>query len=133
MWKTKATLIVGGLVAAVVIFTVVLWVVQTRTAPALNRADELASIPMDGKVGVVAQITAIEGNTLTLEVLEGKNYTQHTGLFLQAQRGKDHITLGAESDIKIGAIAQFDAVKTGVNAVRLNRITVLSDVYKGPP
>ncbi|MBI5034972.1 MAG: hypothetical protein HZB51_30975 [Chloroflexi bacterium] len=130
MWKTKATLTVGGLVAAVFIFTIGLWVVQTMNAPALNPADELALIPVDGKVGVVAQITAIEGSTLTLQVLEGKDYAQRTDVFLHAQRGKSRVVMGSESDIKLGAIAQFDAVKTGVNAVRLNRITILPGMNK---
>ena len=130
MWKTKATLIVGGLVVAVVIFTVVLWLVQVRAEPPLNRADELASIPIDGKVGVVAQIMAMEGNALTLQVLDSRDYSQRTGLVLQAQQGKAEITMGSESDIKVGTIARFDAVKTGVNAVRLNRITILPGMNK---
>ncbi len=130
MWKTRATLIVGGLVVAVVIFTVVLWLVQVQGEPPLNRADELASIPVDGKVGVVAQIMAIEGNVLRLEVLEGYDYNQRTGLILQAQRGKAELTMGSDSDIKVGTIARFDAVKTGVNAVRLNRITILPGMNK---
>jgi len=130
MWKTKASLIIGGLVVAVVIFTVGLWLVQVRAEPPLNRADELASIPIDGKVGVVAQIMAIEGNVLKLEVLEGYDYNQRTGLVLQAQHDKEEITMGSESDIKVGTIARFDAVKTGVNMVRLNRITILPGMNK---
>ena len=133
MSKRTPTLIIGGLVAAVVIFTVVLWSAQRMMSPALNPADELSSIPIDGKVGVVAQITAIQGNTLTLQVLQGKDYAERTALWLQAERGKEFLAMGTESDIKVGAIARFDAVKTGVNTVRLNQITILTGMYKGPP
>ncbi len=133
MWKTKATLIIGGLVVAVVIFTVVLWSAQKSAEPPIVSADDLAVIPIDGKVGVVAQITAIQGNTLTLQVLQGKDYAQRTATVLQAERGTAYLAMGTESDIKVGAIARFDAVKTGVNAVRLNQITILTGMYKGPP
>ncbi len=132
MWKRNATLIVGGLVVAVVIFTVVLWVAQTMLTPAPTSADDLAAIPIDGKVGVVAQITAIQGNILTIQVLQGKDYAQHTGTFLQAQRGKDHIAMGSESDVRIGAMAEFDGVKIDVNKLRLNRIVILTGLYAGP-
>ncbi len=130
MWKTKATLIIGGLLVAVSLFTVGVMFAQAVTAPPLNRADELASIPVDGKVGVVAQIMAMEGTALTLEVLDSRDYSQRTGLVLQAQRGKAELTMGSDSDIKVGTIARFDAVKTGVNAVRLNRITILPGMNK---
>ena len=133
MSKRTPTLIIGGLVAAVAIFTVVLWVAQTMNKPAPNRADDLAVIPVGGKVGVVAQITAIQGSTLTIQVLQGKDYAERTNMLLQAERGKDFLAMGSESDIKVGAIARFDAVKTGVNVVRLNQITILTGYYKGPP
>ena len=133
MSKRNPTLLIGGLVAVVVIFTVVLWITQTRISPARTTADELSSISVDGKVGVVAQITAIQGNALTLQVLQGKDYNQRTGAFLQGERGKDHIAMGTESDVKVGAIAQFDGIKTAANKVRLNRITILTGLVKGPP
>ncbi len=133
MSKRTPTLIVGGLVIGVTLFTVVLWLAQTRQAPARARADALASIPVNGKVGFVAQITAIEGNTLTIEVLAGKDYAQRTGARLQAERGKERILIGGESDIRVGAVAQFDGVKTGVNALRLVRVTILTGYYSGPP
>ena len=132
MSKRTPTLLIGGLVAAVVIFTVVLWVAQTMNAPAPNRADDLAVIPVGGKVGVVAQITAIDGNTLTIQVLQGKDYAERTNMVLAAVRGKNFLAMGTEADIKVGAIARFDAVKTGVNVVRLNQITILTGMYKGP-
>ena len=132
MSKRTPTLLIGGLVVAVVIFTVVLWVAQTMNAPAPNRADDLAVIPVGGKVGVVAPITAIDGNTLTIQVLQGKDYAERTNMVLAAVRGKNFLAMGTESDIKVGAIARFDAVKTGVNVVRLNQITILTGMYKGP-
>ncbi len=133
MSKRTPTLIIGGLVTAVVIFTVVLWSVQKITEPPTTSADDLAVIPLGGKVGVVAQITAIQGNMLTIQVLQGKDYAERTNMIFQAQRGKDFLAMGTESDIKVGAIARFDAVKTGINAVQLQQITVLTGMYKGPP
>ncbi len=133
MSKRTPTLIIGGLVLAVVIFTVVLWSAQKMAEPPITNADDLAVIPIQGKVGVVGQITAIEGNTLTIQVLQGKDYSERTNILLQAQRGKDFLAMGTESDIKVGAIARFDAVKTGANAVQLNQITILTGYYKGPP
>jgi len=133
MSKRTPTLIIGGLVAAVVIFTVGLWSVQKMAEPPMVSADDLAVIPIGGKVGVVAQITAIDGSTLMIQVLQGKDYSERTNMLLQAQRGKDFLAMGTESDIKVGAIARFDAVKTGVNAMRLNQITILTGMYKGPP
>lgn len=133
MSKRTPTLIIGGLVAAVVIFTVVLWSAQKMAEPAVVSADDLAVIPLGGKVGVVAQITAIEGSTLTIQVLQGKDYSERTHMLLQVQRGKDFLAMGSESDVKVGAIARFDAVKTGVNALRLNQMTILTGMYKGPP
>lgn len=133
MSKRTPTLIIGGLVTAVVIFTIVLWSAQKMAEPPMTSADDLAVIPMGGKVGVVAQITAIQGNTLTIQVLQGKDYAERTSMILQAQRGKDFLAMGAESDIKVGALARFDAVKTGVNAVQIQQITILTGMYKGPP
>ncbi len=132
MSKRAITIAMVALIIFIVLFTVGLWLVQTAMQPVRTTTDELALVPVGGKVGVVAQITAIQGNTLTVQVLQGKDYDQRSSIVLQGDRSKALIVMGGEQDVKLGAIAQFNGVKTGDSTFKLNRIVILTNFVKGP-
>ncbi len=121
------------LLAIVVVLSVAWFGLQTMTMQASRtRADQLPGIPVGGQVSVVGQIKSVQGNMVTFEVLQGKDYDQRSGALVQAERGADRIAMGTEPDVKVGGIAQFEGKKTGIDRLKLERIVILTGFVKGP-
>lgn len=132
--RTALALTVLG---ALVILSAAGWIaMRSMMRPTDTTADELEAIPPGERVEVIGQITAIQDSSLTVEVLEGNGYDvfdQRTGRFLTVERtGSEEIVMGAEANVFEGAIVQFEGVKTGPNAVRLDRIVILTGFVTGP-
>lgn len=127
-------LIVLGLALALLAAMLIL---PSMMRPASTSPDQVQQIAPDGRVSVVGQVVEVDGNTLTVEVLEGNGYDvfdRRTGLFLQAEQTPEmKIVMGEAADVQVGAIAQFDGTKVGADGIRLSRIVILTGYVEGPP
>ena len=126
------------------IVLIVIWLVIAGTfiyrykimmKPAQTTPAEFERIAIGSDIKVVCEITEMEGDKLTLEVLTGApDYNKRTDSFLQAVGVKDaKIIMGKLEDIKKGGIAQFSGIKVGDNQLSLERIVILTNFIKGLP
>lgn len=98
----------------------------TATEAPLLQTGQWPSISSGSPVSLVGQVLAIQGSVLMLDVLQGPDQRQPVGLRLQAEdANKAQIAQGTDADIRPGAVARFDGVKTGNGGFRTDRITIL--------
>ena len=124
------------LLGLAIILLVIMLIIPSMMTPANTSPSMLEQIPRSGNVSVVAQVSEINGNVLTIEILEGNGYDvfdKRTGVYLQAERPPEaKIVMGEPADVQIGAIAQFDGTKLDADRIRLSRIVILTGYVEGP-
>ena len=123
-------IVIGLVIAGAFIYRYKIMMKPAQTTPA-----EFERIAIGSDIKVVCEITEMEGDKLTLEVLTGApDYNKRTDSFLQAVGVKDaKIIMGKLEDIKKGGIAQFSGIKVGDNQLSLERIVILTNFIKGLP
>lgn len=98
----------------------------TATAAPLLQAGQWPSVTSGSPVSLVGQILAIQGSVLMIDVLQSPDQRQPVGLRLQAEdANKAQIAQGSDADIRPGAVARFDGVKTSNAGFSTDRITIL--------
>lgn len=126
-----------GVVALIALIAVTgVWMMRSFMRPADTRAEDLEELEAGQPLEVIGQIVALDGDTLTVEVLEGNGYDrfdQRTGRFLTLTGYPDaEVVMGDGSDVVVGAIAQFEGTTAGADRVQLERIVILTGYVTGP-
>lgn len=124
------------ILGVVVLVAAILWVWMSNTMmqPSQTSADQFLDMQIGDTISVVGEIIAVEGQTITVEILEGEDYDRRSGTLLELERtGEENIVMGGETDLMPGAIAQFDGTKTASEIIRLERTVILTGFVKGPP
>lgn len=135
----RRTIFAIGLVilGVVVILLVATMILPSMMKPADTKAVEVQQVEVGQSFSVVAQIIEINGDTLTIEVLEGNGYDvfdKRTGTFFEMERSADtEIVMGKPEDVFVRAIAQFDGVKLDAEKISLQKIVILTGYVTGPP
>ena len=135
----RRTIFAIGLVilGVVVILLVATMILPSMMKPADTKAVEVQQVEVGQSFSVVAQIIEINGDTLTIEVLEGNGYDvfdKRTGTFFEMEQSADtEIVMGKPEDVFVGAIAQFDGVKLDAEKISLQKIVILTGYVTGPP
>lgn len=135
----RRTIFAIGLVilGVVVILLVATMIMPSMMKPADTKAVEVQQVEIGQSVSVVAQVIEIDGDTLTIEVLEGNGYDvfdKRTSTFFKMERSSStEIVMGKPEDIFVGAIAQFDGVKSDTDKIDIQKIVILTGYVTGPP
>ncbi len=135
----RKTIFAIGLVVLGVVVTLLaaMMIRPSMMKPADTKAVEVQQVEVGQSVSVVAQIIEIDGNTLTIEVLEGNGYDvfdKRTGTFFKMEQSANtEIVMGKPADIFVGAIAQFDGVKLDADKIDIQKIVILTGYVTGPP
>ena len=126
-------LVVLGVVA---VLLAAMMIRPSMMKPADTKAVEIQQVEVGQSVSVVAQIIEIDGDILTIEVLEGNGYDvfdKRTGTFFKMEKSANtEIVMGKPEDIFVGAIAQFDGVKLDADKISLQKVVVLTGYVTGP-
>ena len=126
-------LVVLGVVA---VLLAAMMIRPSMMKPADTKAVEVQQVEVGQSVSVVAQIIEIDGDTLTIEVLEGNGYDvfdKRTGTFFKMEKSANtEIVMGKPEDIFVGAIAQFDGVKLDADKISLQKVVILTGYVTGP-
>ena len=126
-------LVVLGVVA---VLLAAMMIRPSMMKPADTKAVEVQQVEVGQSVSVVAQIIEIDGDVLTIEVLEGNGYDvfdKRTGTFFKMEKSANtEIVMGKPEDIFVGAIAQFDGVKLDADKISLQKVVILTGYVTGP-
>jgi hypothetical protein len=134
----RKTIFAIGLIVlgVVVILLAAMLISPSMMKPADTKAVEVQQVEVGQSVSVVAQVIEINGDTLTIEVLEGNGYDvfdKSTGTFFKMEKSADtEIVMGKSEDVFVGAIAQFDGVKLEADKISLQKIVILTGYVTGP-
>ena len=126
MKQTKPWYFVLAALAVILLVAILLGVVLGSMPATPASTDPLPGIAAGGKVSVVGQIVKADSRQLAIELLAGADHAQHTGRIVVARRAGESIVQGSEQDLVVGAVAQFDGIKTGDDTFDLNRIALLA-------
>jgi hypothetical protein len=134
----RKTIFATGLVVlgVVILLFIAMMIRPSMMKPADTKAVEVQQVEVGQSVSVVAQVIEIDGDTLTIEVLEGNGYDvfdKRTGTFFKMEKSADtEIVMGKLADVFIGAIAQFDGVKLDADKISLQKVVILTGYVTGP-
>ena len=137
--KNIVSFVVIGLGVILVLVTAIL-LTHTATAPSAA-ADatpgDVFSAPNGSLVEFVGQVAQVNGNTLTVEVLESSGadnvFDQRTGQFIYVvENSTPEFVMGTADDIFVGALAQFRGTKIDSNHISVDRIVILTGYVTGP-
>jgi hypothetical protein len=107
---------------------------QKMMQPSQTRAAQLPGIAGGGDISVVCWVMAIGGQTLAVEVPQGRDFDRRIGTLHKVEpTGSDSIVMAGEGEVQIKAGALFDGVKTAPESIRVRRIMIVTGFVPGPP
>jgi hypothetical protein len=125
------------LIGAAIVLVAVMMLAPSTMNPADTTANELEQSPAGESVSVVGQVTEINSNVLTVEILEGNGkdvFDKRTGQFLKVEWSpQTEMVMGTADDVIVGALAQFNGTKLEDGTITVQQIVILTGFVQGPP
>lgn len=125
------------LIGMVIVLVVAMMIFPSTMKPTDTTAEELQQAPDGEFISVIGQVTEIDGNILTIEILEGNGtdvFDIRTGQFVQVEWSTEtEMVMGTAEDVFVGALAQFNGIKLDDGTITTQQIVILTGFVQGPP
>jgi hypothetical protein len=123
--------VVGGVLALIALG--LWWAGRDQLQLSRLTADQLPNLAVGSEIKLVGQVIAVAEEVITIEMLQGGDFSQRTGVYWHIQRtGAEPIERGGAPEVEPQAIIQFEGTRTGPDSLRLARMIILTGVVAGP-